>query len=82
MFYYQHLPIYLPVLGKSTVYSNVYNIKFIVNCVNKNNQPHKFITLEQIPHPIHSSSDIKAILSAGDTSMHNFPKKKNTHSHI
>lgn len=29
--------------------------------------------LEQIPHPIHSSSDIKAILSAGDTSMHNFP---------
>lgn len=67
MFYYQHLPIYLLVFGKVR-YTQI--------------QPHKFITLEQIPHPIHSSSDIKAILSAGDTSMHNFPKKKYTFSHL
>ena len=34
------------------------------------------ITLEQIPHPMHSSSEMKAILSAGVTSMHNFPKEE------
>jgi len=26
-----------------------------------------------MPQPMHSSSDMKAILSAGVTSMHNFP---------
>lgn len=30
-------------------------------------------TLTQIPHPMHNSSEIKAILAAGVTSIHNFP---------
>ena len=35
----------------------------------------KLVTFAQIPHPIHRSSDIKAILSFGVTSIHNFPVK-------
>lgn len=31
------------------------------------------LTLTQIPHPIHSSSEIEAILSLGATSIHSFP---------
>lgn len=30
-------------------------------------------TLTQIPHPMHNSSEIKAILEAEVTSIHNFP---------
>jgi len=29
-----------------------------------------------MPQPMHSSSDMNAILSAGATSIHNFPTKK------
>ena len=32
-------------------------------------------TFGQMPHPIHNSSDIVAILEAGVTSMHIFPKQ-------
>ena len=31
------------------------------------------LTLTHIPHPIQSVSDMKAILSAGVTSIHSFP---------
>ena len=33
-------------------------------------------TLTHIPHPMHNSSEIKAILDAGVTSMHSFPVKE------
>ena len=33
-------------------------------------------TFAQIPHPIHSSSEINAILSVGLTSIHNLPRSK------
>lgn len=38
---------------------------------NDNNE--KALTLAQIPHPMHKSSDMKAILSAGDTSIQSLP---------
>lgn len=40
------------------------------------NKEVKWQTLEQIPHPMQRSSEMKAILSAGVTSIHSFPEKK------
>jgi hypothetical protein len=34
------------------------------------------LTFAQIPQPIQSSSEMKAILSVGDTSIHSLPEKK------
>ena len=35
----------------------------------------KFLTLTQIPQPIHNTSEIYAILLSGYTSIHSFPKQ-------
>lgn len=52
------------------MFSKIYNTSIYIYIV------YYIITLEQIPHPMHSSSEMKAILSAGVTSMHNFPKEE------
>ena len=38
-------------------------------------------TLTQIPHPMHSSSEMKATLEPEDTSIHNFPESHTTPTH-
>ena len=39
-------------------------------------------TLTHIPHPMHSSSDIHAILLVGATSMHNLPIRTTGHERL
>lgn len=39
---------------------------------------HKKRTFAQIPHPIHKSSEMNAILSEGVTSIQSLPLNKNT----
>lgn len=39
-------------------------------------------TLTQIPHPMHNSSEMKAVLEAEVTSIHSFPEKKQVHRNV
>lgn len=45
----------------------------MLSCMLNNDNNEKTLTLAQIPHPMHKSSDMKAILSAGDTSIQSLP---------